>query len=78
LKINYTEEIVNKLVNYYKADSSLDLFHGIAEGKYDVQKVREAMLPTPKPEEIKPPSKPVPPGSSSCRENGGKGTYHYS
>jgi len=60
LKINYTEEIVNKLVNYYKADSSLDLFHGIAEGKYDVQKVREAMLPTPKPEEIKQPSKPVP------------------
>lgn len=57
LKQPYSDELAHKLVSYFKAVSVLDLFHGIAEGKYDLQKVREALLPAPKPEESKVPEK---------------------
>lgn len=58
LKIDYSDDIGNKLVTFYKAASALDLFHGLAEGKYDIQKIKEAFQPTLKVEETKTPSKP--------------------
>jgi len=58
LKVDYNDDIGNKLVAYFKAVSALDLFHGLAEGKYDVQKVKEALLPVVKAEESRPPLKP--------------------
>ncbi len=54
LKIDYTDDIGNKLVLYYKAASALDLFHGLAEGKYEIQKIKEALQPVVKTEEIRP------------------------
>lgn len=53
LKVDYSDEVGNKLVLFYKAESALDLFHGLAEGKYEIQKIKEAIQPSPKPEEIK-------------------------
>jgi GTP diphosphokinase / guanosine-3',5'-bis(diphosphate) 3'-diphosphatase len=58
LKIDYNDDIGNKLVTYFKAASALDLFHGLAEGKYDIQKVKEAFQPVLKTEEARPPIKP--------------------
>lgn len=58
LKIDYNDDLGNKLVLYYKAGSALDLFHGLAEGKYDIQKIKEAIQTPPKTEEQKPLVKP--------------------
>lgn len=58
MKIDYNDDIGNKLVVFYKATSALDLFHGLAEGKYDIQKVKEAFQPVLKTEELKPAVKP--------------------
>jgi GTP pyrophosphokinase len=59
LKIEYNDEIGNKLVTYYKAESALDLFHGLAEGKYDIQKIKEVFSPVSKQEEPKVVPKPL-------------------
>lgn len=58
LKIDYNDDIGNKLVQFFKAASALDLFHGFAEGKYEIQKVKEAFIAQAKAEEIKPAPKP--------------------
>jgi GTP pyrophosphokinase len=58
LKVDYNDDIGNKLVLYYKAASALDMFHGIAEGKYDVQKIKEALIPVVKSEEPRTSVKP--------------------
>ena len=58
LKTAYTDEVANRLVNYYKADSVLDMFHGFVEGTYDIQKVRDALRPVQKPEEPRAAEKP--------------------
>jgi len=58
LKVDYNDEIGSKLVIFYNAASALDLFHGLAEGKYDIQKVKEALQPAAKTEETKPAFKP--------------------
>lgn len=54
LKIDYSDDIGNKLVMFYKAASALDLFHGLAEGNYDIQKIKEVFQPAAKPEDAKP------------------------
>lgn len=53
LKVDYNDDIGNKLVAFYKAASALDLFHGLSEGKYDIQKIKEALLPVVKTEEVR-------------------------
>ena len=58
LKIDYNDDIGNKLVLFYKAASALDMFHGLAEGKYEIQKIKEALLPVVKTEEPRPLVKP--------------------
>jgi len=58
LKVDYNDDMGNKLVAFYKAASALDLFHGLAEGKYDIQKIKEAFQPVAKAEEVHPPPKP--------------------
>lgn len=58
LKIDYNDETGNKLVSYFKAASALDMFHGLAEGKYDIQKIKEALFPVVKTEEVRPSVKP--------------------
>ena len=58
LKLSYSDDISNKLVNFFRAASSLDLFHGIAEGKYELQKIKEALAPPPKTEEVRLQEKP--------------------
>jgi len=58
LKIDYNDDMGNKLVVFYKAASALDLFHGLAEGKYDIQKIKEAFQPVVKTEEVHPVPKP--------------------
>jgi GTP diphosphokinase / guanosine-3',5'-bis(diphosphate) 3'-diphosphatase len=54
LKVDYNDDIGNKLVQFYKAASALDMFHGLAEGKYDIQKIKEALQPVVKAEEARP------------------------
>ncbi len=72
LKVDYNDDAGNKLVLYYKAASALDMFHGIAEGKYDVQKIKEALLPVVKTEElrqsVKPFTKSVPSRTKSDKQ----------
>jgi GTP pyrophosphokinase len=58
LKVDYNDDIGNKLVLYFKAASALDMFHGIAAGKYDVQKIKEALLPVVKSDEPRTSVKP--------------------
>lgn len=58
LKVDYTDEVGNKLVNYFKSESAMDMFHGLAEGKFDILKVKEALQPVAKVEEAKPAPKP--------------------
>lgn len=58
LKIDYNDDMGNKLVAFYKAASALDLFHGLAEGKYDILKIKEALQPVSKTEELKPLARP--------------------
>ena len=58
LKVDYNDEVGNKLVTYYKAASALDMFHGLAEGNYDIQKVKEAFQPVAKTDEARPTVKP--------------------
>jgi len=58
LKVDYNDDTGNKLVLFYKAGSALDLFHGLAEGKYDIQKVKEALQPAAKTEETRTAIKP--------------------
>ena len=58
LKVDYTDDIGNKLVNFFKSESAMDMFHGLAEGKYDIQKVKEALQPVARIEETKPVPKP--------------------
>lgn len=58
LKIEYNDEVGNKLVSYFKAASALDMFHGLAEGKYEILKIKDALLPVPKTEEVRPLVKP--------------------
>ena len=58
LKIDYNDETGNKLVTYFKAASALDMFHGLAEGKYDIQKIKDALLSVAKPEEVRSQVKP--------------------
>jgi GTP pyrophosphokinase len=58
LKFDYNDDVGNKLVLFFKAASALDMFHGLAEGKYDIQKVKEAFQPVAKTEEVKPLPKP--------------------
>lgn len=53
IKIEYSDDIGSKLVAFYKAESALDLFHGFAEGKYDIQKLKEAFVGPPKTEDPK-------------------------
>ena len=71
-KVNYTDDLGNKLVTYYKAVSSLDLFHGIAEGKFDLQKIKDAITPPARPEEIKLPEKPFTKAQPATRKHSQK------
>ena len=58
LKVDYNEETGNRLVLFFKTGSILELFHGLAEGKYDIQKIKDALSSPEKEEEVKPLSKP--------------------
>lgn len=69
LKMEYNDDAGNKLVIFYKAESALDLFHGIAEGKYDIQKLKEAFLPTNRQEEPKLPPKIAIKQTESAQKN---------
>ncbi|MFZ4706211.1 MAG: RelA/SpoT family protein [Bacteroidales bacterium] len=52
LKLNYSDEIVNKILTYLKLESPLELFQNIATEKADISRIREILFPPPKPEEI--------------------------
>jgi len=68
LKMPYSDEIANKLVNFFKASSTLDLFHGISEERYDLQKIKEALQPASKPEESKQPERPFTQSDTTSRK----------
>jgi guanosine-3',5'-bis(diphosphate) 3'-pyrophosphohydrolase len=70
LKIDYNDDLGNKLVLFYKAGSALDLFHGLAEGKYDIQKIKEVFQPAAKPEEARPAQKPFTKIEASAKTTG--------
>lgn len=54
IKINNIDEAIHKLVTFFKAANSLDLFHDIATEKIDIQKIKDVLTTTSKPEEVKP------------------------
>jgi GTP diphosphokinase / guanosine-3',5'-bis(diphosphate) 3'-diphosphatase len=51
LKLNYSDELVNKLVAHFKYGSPLELFQNIATEKADISRVREILIPSAKPDE---------------------------
>jgi GTP diphosphokinase / guanosine-3',5'-bis(diphosphate) 3'-diphosphatase len=61
LKLNYSDELVNKLVAYFKLKTPLELFQNIATEKVDISRTREILLPPQKDEEVliveKPPTR---------------------
>jgi GTP diphosphokinase / guanosine-3',5'-bis(diphosphate) 3'-diphosphatase len=50
LKLNYSDEIINKLVVHFKFGSPLELFQNIATEKADISRAREILLPPVKPD----------------------------
>lgn len=53
LKINNIDEAIHRLVIYFKASNSLDLYHDIATERIDIQKIKDVLLASTKPEEPK-------------------------
>jgi guanosine-3',5'-bis(diphosphate) 3'-pyrophosphohydrolase len=53
LKLTYTDELVQKLYTYFKYNSALDFFQGIADEKVTAIQLRDALI-TPLKEEAKP------------------------
>jgi GTP pyrophosphokinase len=45
-KIEYTEELVHKLMQHYKYKYALDLYHGIATGKHDLADIKDILTHT--------------------------------
>ena len=42
-KLEYSDEIIDKLIKYYKLKSSLNLYSGIAQEKFDFQEIKEIL-----------------------------------
>lgn len=42
-KLDYSDEIIDKLIKYYKLKSSLNLYSGIAQEKFDFQEIKEIL-----------------------------------
>ncbi len=55
-KIEFTDEIIRKLMHHYKYKFALDLYHGVAIGKHEPSEIKEILI---QPEE-KPSSIPIP------------------
>jgi GTP diphosphokinase / guanosine-3',5'-bis(diphosphate) 3'-diphosphatase len=51
LKLNFSDDLVNKLVAHFKYGSPLELFQNIATEKADISRVREILFPPQKPED---------------------------
>jgi GTP diphosphokinase / guanosine-3',5'-bis(diphosphate) 3'-diphosphatase len=61
LKLNYSDELVKKLVAHFKLKTPLELFQNIATEKVDISRTKEILLPPQKDEEVliveKPPTR---------------------
>jgi GTP diphosphokinase / guanosine-3',5'-bis(diphosphate) 3'-diphosphatase len=57
LKIDYSDEVIHKLVAYFHSENVLELFQGIGVQRYDLMKVKDALSPALKQEEQVPPEK---------------------
>ena len=42
-KLEYSDEMIDKLIKYYKLKSSLNLYSGIAQEKFDFQEIKEIL-----------------------------------
>lgn len=51
LKLNYTDELINKLVAHFKLGSPLELFQAIATEKADISRLREILFPPSRPDD---------------------------
>lgn len=60
LKFANQDEVINKLITYYKLSGPLDLFQQLAEGKIEPSAIKEIALGNVKDKEDKPESKPRP------------------
>lgn len=45
-KIEFTDEIIRKLMHHYKYKFALDLYHGVAIGKHDPSEIKEILTQT--------------------------------
>ncbi len=57
-KIEFTDEVVRKLMHHYKYKFALDLYQGIADGKHDPAEIKEILL-QPREEEKTAPQAPL-------------------
>lgn len=62
-KIEFTDDIIRRLMQHYKYKFALDLYQGIADGKHDLAEIKEILSPAP--EEDKTPA-PAPPAKDVC------------
>lgn len=60
LKFANQDEVINKMISYYKLSGPLDLFQQLAEGKIESSAIKEIALGNIKEKEEKPESKPRP------------------
>lgn len=52
LKLNYTDELINKIVAHFKFGSPLELFQAIATEKAEISRLREILFPPSRPEDV--------------------------
>lgn len=53
LKLNYTDELINKLVAHFRLSSPLELFQAIAIEKADISRLREILFPPSRPDDAR-------------------------
>ena len=58
-KIEFTDEVVRKLMQHYKYKFALDLYHGIAIGKHEPSEIKEILTHTEEKTVVAPPPKDV-------------------
>lgn len=58
-KIEFTDEVIRKLMQHYKYKFALDLYHGIAIGKHEPSEIKEILTHTEEKTVVAPPPKDV-------------------
>ena len=68
LKLNYTDELINKLVAHFKFGGPLELFQAISTEKADISRLREILFPPSRPDDANAAEKPFTRPSAAIKQ----------